>query len=250
MVSPSPPNTPKPRPTDTDHDHDDDTKSDNASSSLTPAPAPTSPATASATGRERAVTASPIGDAHQALTSQTLNADGTPKRPMNAFMIFARRRRPQVSAANQMMRTGEISKILSKEWNGMTIVSVGSSTFFFSSRACVVALVFRFLDLPCIPIFTASRMKLPLFFNSSHSTLPPVHECVQCNRDDLPSTARHLLYFTKIIQPKPLLNSIRSIKMFIDFESSSHRRSRSTSTYIYFLSFRATNNFTWIRPRS
>ncbi|KAI0271256.1 hypothetical protein BC834DRAFT_432837 [Gloeopeniophorella convolvens] len=53
------------------------------------------------------------------LTSQALNTDGTPRRPMNAFMIFARRRRPQVSAANQTMRTGDISKILSKEWNSM-----------------------------------------------------------------------------------------------------------------------------------
>ncbi|KAH8111172.1 hypothetical protein DFH11DRAFT_1729648 [Phellopilus nigrolimitatus] len=60
-----------------------------------------------------------VEDAHYALTNQSLNSDGTPKRPMNAFMIFARRRRPQVSAANQMMRTGEISKILSKEWNSM-----------------------------------------------------------------------------------------------------------------------------------
>ncbi|CAL1697173.1 unnamed protein product [Somion occarium] len=58
-------------------------------------------------------------DPHLALTSQTLNADGTPKRPMNAFMIFARKRRPQISAENQMMRTGEISKILSKEWTSM-----------------------------------------------------------------------------------------------------------------------------------
>ncbi|KAI0056884.1 hypothetical protein BV25DRAFT_1533403 [Artomyces pyxidatus] len=58
-------------------------------------------------------------DHNTQLTAQTLNADGTPKRPMNAFMIFARRRRPQVSAANQTMRTGEISKILSKEWNAM-----------------------------------------------------------------------------------------------------------------------------------
>ncbi|KAJ2932963.1 hypothetical protein H1R20_g4125, partial [Candolleomyces eurysporus] len=57
--------------------------------------------------------------ADPALTSQTLNADGTPKRPMNAFMIFARRRRPQVSAENQAMRTGEISKLLSKEWSSM-----------------------------------------------------------------------------------------------------------------------------------
>lgn len=62
-------------------------------------------------------------DAHPSLIAQTLNADGTPKRPMNAFMIFARRRRPQVSAQNQMMRTGEISKILSREWGGMALVS-------------------------------------------------------------------------------------------------------------------------------
>ena len=63
-----------------------------------------------------------VDDSSAALTSQTLNADGTPKRPMNAFMIFARRRRPQVSAENQSMRTGEVSKILSREWNGMSLV--------------------------------------------------------------------------------------------------------------------------------
>ncbi|KAJ7347882.1 hypothetical protein DFH08DRAFT_1001181 [Mycena albidolilacea] len=60
-----------------------------------------------------------VPDEHSALTSQTLNPDGTPKRPMNAFMIFARRRRPQVSAEHQSMRTGEISKILSTEWKAM-----------------------------------------------------------------------------------------------------------------------------------
>ncbi len=51
---------------------------------------------------------------------------------MNAFMIFARRRRPQVSAANQTMRTGDISKILSKEWNSMDMVNdlnVANRTF-------------------------------------------------------------------------------------------------------------------------
>lgn len=61
-------------------------------------------------------------DPNAALTLQTLNADGTPKRPMNAFMIFARRRRPQVAAENQSMRTGEVSKILSREWNAMSLV--------------------------------------------------------------------------------------------------------------------------------
>ncbi|TFK24596.1 hypothetical protein FA15DRAFT_687434 [Coprinopsis marcescibilis] len=59
------------------------------------------------------------GGADLSLTSQTLNADGTPKRPMNAFMIFARRRRPQVAADNQALRTGEVSKLLSKEWSTM-----------------------------------------------------------------------------------------------------------------------------------
>ena len=75
----------------------------------------------------------PVGDtltiitpfgADAALTSQTLKADGTPKRPMNAFMIFARLRRSQLSAANHSMRTGECSKILSKEWNSMGMVSL------------------------------------------------------------------------------------------------------------------------------
>lgn len=110
MGSPSPPNTPHSRSVDSIHaikhdvEHDDDT------------PLP---------GLDIDDKGSPNtgGDAHQSLTSQSLNADGTPKRPMNAFMIFARRRRPQVSAANQMMRTGEISKILSREWNEMAMVS-------------------------------------------------------------------------------------------------------------------------------
>ncbi|KAF8497263.1 hypothetical protein F5888DRAFT_1831762 [Russula emetica] len=57
------------------------------------------------------------------LTSRAPNSDGMPRQPMNAFMIFAHRRRPQVSAANQTMRTGDISKILSKEWNSMDMVN-------------------------------------------------------------------------------------------------------------------------------
>lgn len=39
-------------------------------------------------------------------------------------MIFARKRRPQVSAENHSLRTGEISKLLSREWNSMDPVSV------------------------------------------------------------------------------------------------------------------------------
>jgi hypothetical protein len=85
------------------------------------------------------------------LTSQALNTDGTPRRPMNAFMIFARRRRPQVSAANQTMRTGDISKILSKEWNSMDMVNR-------SDR-----------DVPCYYLPTCSRRT-----SNSISTRPSV----------------------------------------------------------------------------
>ncbi|CUA73018.1 Transcription factor SOX-10 [Sus scrofa] [Rhizoctonia solani] len=59
-------------------------------------------------------------DSNAQLRSQQLNSDGTPKRPMNAFMIFARKRRPMVSSEQPTMRTGEISKILSKEWSEMS----------------------------------------------------------------------------------------------------------------------------------
>jgi hypothetical protein len=69
------------------------------------------------------------------LISQALNTDGTPKRPMNAFMIFARKRRPEVAAENPALRTGEISKLLSKEWK--TIDSVRNSVYFpFSAHEC------------------------------------------------------------------------------------------------------------------
>ncbi|CAE6415340.1 unnamed protein product, partial [Rhizoctonia solani] len=61
-----------------------------------------------------------VYDSNAQLRSQQLNSDGTPKRPMNAFMIFARKRRPMVSSEQPTMRTGEISKILSKEWSEMS----------------------------------------------------------------------------------------------------------------------------------
>ncbi|KAG8987862.1 hypothetical protein FRB90_003100 [Tulasnella sp. 427] len=54
------------------------------------------------------------------ILKQGLNSDGTPKRPMNAFMIYARRRRPEVSQDYPSLRTGEISKLLSKEWSSMS----------------------------------------------------------------------------------------------------------------------------------
>jgi len=67
------------------------------------------------------------------LIAHFLNADGTLKRPINPFMIFLQKRRPEVSAANQTTRTGvtrkiEIKKTLRKEWNAMDIVSHISHT--------------------------------------------------------------------------------------------------------------------------
>ncbi|CAE7209966.1 unnamed protein product [Rhizoctonia solani] len=60
------------------------------------------------------------GSDNDALITQALNPDGTPRRPMNAFMIFARRRRPEITANNPPLRTGEISKVLSSEWAAMS----------------------------------------------------------------------------------------------------------------------------------
>ncbi|KAG8915301.1 hypothetical protein FRC01_003711 [Tulasnella sp. 417] len=59
-------------------------------------------------------------DEDEEILKQGLNSDGTPKRPMNAFMIYARRRRPEVSQDYPSLRTGEISKLLSKEWSEMS----------------------------------------------------------------------------------------------------------------------------------
>ncbi|KAH7106230.1 hypothetical protein BKA62DRAFT_686421 [Auriculariales sp. MPI-PUGE-AT-0066] len=61
----------------------------------------------------------PISQAERLLMEQSANADGSPRRPMNAFMLFARKRRPEVAAENHTLRTGEISKILSKEWSSL-----------------------------------------------------------------------------------------------------------------------------------
>ncbi|KAH8925212.1 hypothetical protein BT69DRAFT_1279891 [Atractiella rhizophila] len=51
---------------------------------------------------------------------QELHADGQPRRPMNAFMIFARHRRPTIQKREPGLKTGEISKRLSAEWKSMT----------------------------------------------------------------------------------------------------------------------------------
>ncbi|KAG8764161.1 hypothetical protein FRC11_003017 [Ceratobasidium sp. 423] len=68
---------------------------------------------------------------NDALITQALNPDGTPRRPMNAFMIFARRRRPEITANNPPLRTGEISKVLSSEWAAMS----SESKQFYLDRA-------------------------------------------------------------------------------------------------------------------
>lgn len=155
MGSPSPPATPHSRSTNPNRGpkHDDATS-----------PAPLTDTTEIGSPNSGA-------DAHQALTSQSLNADGTPKRPMNAFMIFARRRRPQVSAANQMMRTGEISKILSREWNAMAMVS-GLLTF-PRARAFFTALPICLY--PCAPETMPTHARLTIEVAFLHFSIASIH---------------------------------------------------------------------------
>lgn len=50
---------------------------------------------------------------------QDLHPDGQPRRPMNAFMIFARHRRPAIQAKEPGLKTGEISKRLSHDWKNL-----------------------------------------------------------------------------------------------------------------------------------
>ncbi|KAG7095310.1 hypothetical protein E1B28_006075 [Marasmius oreades] len=107
------------------------------------------------------------------LTSQTLNADGTPKRPMNAFMIFARRRRPQVSSENTSMRTGEISKILSREWNAMP----PSEKQFYLDQAKQLKDTFnsKYPDYVYRRRPNNSRKRRRTEHSISHSSVPPGH---------------------------------------------------------------------------
>lgn len=53
---------------------------------------------------------------------QDLHPDGNPRRPMNAFMIFARHRRPDIQKREPGLKTGEISKRLSHDWKHLSKV--------------------------------------------------------------------------------------------------------------------------------
>ncbi|WAR56944.1 hypothetical protein PtB15_7B797 [Puccinia triticina] len=53
------------------------------------------------------------------ILDQELHPDGQPRRPMNAFMIFARHRRPAIQAKEPGLKTGEISKRLSHDWKNL-----------------------------------------------------------------------------------------------------------------------------------
>ena len=41
---------------------------------------------------------------------------GTPKRPLNSFMIYSRFRRPILQDANPRMKVAEVAKLLAEEW--------------------------------------------------------------------------------------------------------------------------------------
>ncbi|EFP91467.2 uncharacterized protein PGTG_17717 [Puccinia graminis f. sp. tritici CRL 75-36-700-3] len=64
------------------------------------------------------VVSSEVGDV-PGILHQDLHPDGQPRRPMNAFMIFARHRRPAIQAKEPGLKTGEISKRLSHDWKNL-----------------------------------------------------------------------------------------------------------------------------------
>jgi hypothetical protein len=41
---------------------------------------------------------------------------GTPKRPLNSFMIYSRFRRPTLQDENPRMKVAEVAKLLAQEW--------------------------------------------------------------------------------------------------------------------------------------
>ncbi|KAI8454488.1 hypothetical protein BY996DRAFT_6413854 [Phakopsora pachyrhizi] len=64
------------------------------------------------------VVSSEVGEV-PGILHQDLHPDGQPRRPMNAFMIFARHRRPAIQAKEPGLKTGEISKRLSHDWKNL-----------------------------------------------------------------------------------------------------------------------------------
>lgn len=56
------------------------------------------------------------------LLLQELHADGRPRRPMNAFMIYSRHRRPDIQRVEPGLKTGDMSKRLSLEWKNLAPV--------------------------------------------------------------------------------------------------------------------------------
>lgn len=79
---------------------------------------------------------SPISDPQVSgnpLLRQSTHKNGKPKRPLNAFMIFGRDRRPKLLKERPKIAVGEIAKELGKEWAVMPAVSL-SVTYFLKLR--------------------------------------------------------------------------------------------------------------------
>lgn len=66
--------------------------------------------------------------ANNPLLKQSSHKNGAPKRPLNAFMIFARRRRPELQKLRGKVGMSDLGAILSAEWRQLTPVSTVNVT--------------------------------------------------------------------------------------------------------------------------
>lgn len=93
--------------------------------SIAPPPPSSSTSSSSAASATNATAAKqqPLERSKGDMLYQDLHPDGTPRRPMNAFMIFARHMRKNIQEESPGLKTGEISKRLSDDWKNLDSVS-------------------------------------------------------------------------------------------------------------------------------
>lgn len=145
-LSPEPP--PPPPPTITIAHTDAKPISNNTSANLLSKSSSSSSLGRSASVRPPSPSNTPLSDADSSFTEndpllhQDTHKNGRPKRPLNSFMIFSRKRRPELKLENEDMTVAGVAKLLSQEWKDMTIVSGTPLHLSGSDRVLMYAIFF------------------------------------------------------------------------------------------------------------